>query len=338
MRAVVHPPVSPGSASVALEPLQILDLPTPELKPGEVLIKVAYAGVNRPDLIQRKGAYPPPPDASPLMGLEVSGTIAALGPNVDSWKIGETVCALTPGGGYAEEVAAPAGHCMPIPTGLSLLKAAALPETYITVWANLIERAQLRQGETVLIHGGSSGIGITAIQLAKWAGATVITTAGAENKLAACRAVGADHAINYKTTDWQASVKDLTNGKGVNVVLDMVGGPYLEKNLRSLALEGRLVQIAFLQGSKVEIDWMPLMMKRLTFTGSTLRARSNEEKARLIGTLRNVIWPELSAGRLLPLIDRVFPLSEAGQAHDLMESSAHIGKIMLKVSDELDTH
>jgi putative PIG3 family NAD(P)H quinone oxidoreductase len=271
------------------------------------------------------------------MGLEVSGTIAALGSNGDSWKIGQTVCALTPGGGYAEEVAAPAGHCMPIPTGLSLLKAAALPETYITVWANLIERAQLRQGETVLIHGGSSGIGITAIQLAKWAGATVITTAGAENKLAACRAVGADHVINYKTTDWQASVKDLTKGKGVNVVLDMVGGPYLEKNLRSLALEGRLVQIAFLQGSKVEIDWMPLMMKRLTFTGSTLRARSNEEKARLIGTLRNVIWPELSAGRLLPLIDRVFPLSEAGQAHDLMESSAHIGKIMLKVSDELDT-
>lgn len=336
MRAVVHPSVPPGSVSVALEPLQILDLPTPELKPGEVLIKVAYAGVNRPDLIQRKGAYPPPPDASALMGLEVSGTITALGPNVDSWKIGQTVCALTPGGGYAEEVAAPAGHCMPIPAGLSLLKAAALPETYITVWANLIERAQLRQGETVLIHGGSSGIGITAIQLAKWAGATVITTAGAENKLAACRAVGADHVINYKTTDWQARVKDLTKGKGVNVVLDMVGGPYLEKNLRSLALEGRLVQIAFLQGSRVEIDWMPLMMKRLTFTGSTLRARSNEEKARLIGTLRNVIWPELSAGRLLPLIDRVFPLSEAGQAHDLMESSAHIGKIMLKVSDELD--
>jgi putative PIG3 family NAD(P)H quinone oxidoreductase len=215
------------------------------------------------------------------------------------------------------------------------LQAAALPETYMTVWANLIERGKLRAGETVLIHGGSSGIGVTAIQIAKWAGATVITTVGSDEKAAACRRLGADHVINYKTDDWQPRVKDITVGRGVNVVLDMVGGPYLEKNLRSLALEGRMVQIAFLQGSKVEMDWMPLMMKRLTFTGSTLRARSDEEKSRIADTLRSTLWPEIGQGRLLPVIHSVFPLSEAGQAHALMESSAHVGKIMLKVNDEL---
>lgn len=330
MRAISHNP------ALADAPLQIVDMSSPAPKAGEVLIKAAYAGVNRPDLLQRKGLYPAPADASPLMGLEVSGTIIALGDGVDGFKIGDCVCALTPGGGYAEECVAPAGHCMPIPQGLSMLQAAALPETYLTVWANLIERAKLAPGETVLIHGGSSGIGVTAIQISKWAGATVITTVGSDDKASACTKLGADLAINYKTQDWAAVTKAFTDGKGVNVILDMVGGPYIEKNIRSLALEGRLVQIAFLQGSRVEMDLMPVMMKRLTVTGSTLRARSVEEKSRLIATMRRAIWPELVAGRLLPLIHSVFPLSEADKAHDLMESSAHIGKIMLKVSDDYD--
>lgn len=330
MRAISHNPKQPDAA------LDVVEMPSPLPKAGEVLIKVAYAGVNRPDLLQRKGLYPAPADASPLMGLEVSGTIIELGDRVDGHKVGDHVCALTPGGGYAEQVTTPAGHCMPIPKSLSMLQAAALPETYLTVWANLVERAKLARGETVLIHGGSSGIGVTAIQLAKWLGATVITTAGSDEKVAACKKLGADHAINYKTQDWAARVKEITQGKGVQVILDMVGGPYIEQNLRSLALEGRLVQIAFLQGSRVDIDLMPVMMKRLTVTGSTLRARSVEEKARLIATMRHALWPELAAGRLLPLIHSVFPLSEAGKAHDLMESSAHVGKIMLKVSNDHD--
>jgi NADPH:quinone reductase len=317
--------------------LDIIDVPIPSPKAGEVLIQVAYAGVNRPDLFQRAGSYPPPPDASPYMGLEVSGTITALGEGVDRWRVGDQVCALTPGGGYAEFVTAPAGHCLPIPHGLSLLQAAALPETYFTVWTNLIERGQLRPGEAVLIHGGSSGIGITAIQLAKWIGATVITTVGNDEKATACRKLGADHVLNYKTQDWQAEIKTLTNGNGVNVVLDMVGGPYIDKNLRSLATEGRLVQIAFLQGQKAEADWRLLMVKRLTFTGSTLRARPVEAKTRIARTLHNAIWPELEAGRLLPLIHAVFPLEQVEKAHALMQSSAHVGKIMLKVANEPST-
>jgi NADPH:quinone reductase len=317
--------------------LEIADVPAPVPKAGEVLIQVAYAGVNRPDLFQRAGSYPPPPDASPYMGLEVSGTIAAIGEGVDQWKVGDQVCALTPGGGYAEFVTAPAGHCLPIPHGLTLLQAAALPETYFTVWTNLIERGQLRPGETVLIHGGSSGIGVTAIQMAKWMGATVITTVGTDEKAAACRKLGADHVINYKTQDWPAEVKTITGGNGVNLVLDMVGGPYIDKNLRSLATEGRLVQIAFLQGQKAEADWRLLMVKRLTFTGSTLRARPVEAKTRIARTLHNAIWPELEAGRLLPLIHAVFPLAQVEKAHALMQSSAHVGKIMLKVANELNT-
>jgi putative PIG3 family NAD(P)H quinone oxidoreductase len=316
--------------------LAIVDVPVPTPKPGEVLIQVAYAGVNRPDLFQRAGSYPPPADASPYMGLEVSGTITALGEGVDQWRIGDQVCALTPGGGYAEFVTAPAGHCLPVPHGLSLLQAAALPETYFTVWTNLIERGQLRPGETVLIHGGSSGIGVTAIQMAKWNGATVITTVGNEEKAAACRKLGADHVINYKTQDWQEEVKAITKGVGVNLVLDMVGGPYIDKNLRSLAIEGRLVQIAFLQGQKTEADWRLLMVKRLTFTGSTLRARPLEAKTRIAQTLHHAIWPELEAGRLLPVIHKVFPLEQVEQAHALMQSSAHVGKIMLKVANELN--
>lgn len=330
MRVVAHDPTRQAD-------LEIIDVPMPTPKAGEVLIQVAYAGVNRPDLFQRTGSYPPPPDASPYMGLEVSGTITALGNGVDRWKVGDQVCALTPGGGYAEFVTAPAGHCLPIPHGLSLLQAAALPETYFTVWTNLIERGQLRPGETVLIHGGSSGIGVTAIQMAKWVGATVITTVGSDEKAAACRKLGADHAINYKTQDWQAEVKTITNGNGVNVVLDMVGGSYIDKNLRSLATEGRLVQIAFLQGQKAEADWRLLMVKRLTFTGSTLRARPVEAKTRIARTLHNAVWPELEAGRLLPLIHAVFPLEQVEKAHALMQSSAHVGKIMLKVANELRT-
>ena len=311
--------------------LHIAEVPSPTPKAGEVLIRVAYAGVNRPDILQRRGSYPPPADATPYMGLEVSGTIIRLGEGVNSWKVGQQVCALTPGGGYAEEVVTAAEHCFPIPQGFSMLQAAAVPETYLTVWANLIERGRLRAGETVLIHGGSSGIGITAIHLAKWVGAIVITTVGNEEKMRICTSLGADHVINYKTQDFQEVVKEITHGQGVNMVLDMVAGPYVDKNVRSLALEGRLVQIAFLQGSKVEVDWNTLMMRRLTFTGSTLRARPLEEKSRLVQTLHARIWPELEAGRLLPVIDSEFPFAEVEKAHDLMESSVHIGKIMLKV-------
>lgn len=323
MRVIAHQPE-----------LRLIDVPAPTPGVGEVRIRVAYAGVNRPDLLQRSGAYPPPPGASPYMGLEVSGTISAIGPGVKEWRVGDSVCALTPGGGYAEEVITAAGHCLPVPQGLSMLQAAALPETYFTVWANLIERARLRAGEIVLIHGGSSGIGVTAIQFAKWIGATVITTVGSEEKVKACQQLGADHVINYKTQDFQAAVKAITGEQGVNVLVDMVGGDYVEKNLKCMALEGRIVQIAFLNASRVEVDWRHLMLKRLTYTGSTLRARSNEEKSRLALTLRHRVWPELARGRLLPLIYAQFPLSEVGKAHELMESSAHIGKIMLKVSDE----
>ncbi len=331
MRVVAHDPSRTPD-------LAIIDVPIPQPKAGEVLIQVAYAGVNRPDLLQRAGSYPPPADASPYMGLEVSGTITALGEGVDEWKVGEQICALTPGGGYAEFVTAPAGHCLPIPQGLSLLQAAALPETYLTVWANLIERGELRAGETVLIHGGSSGIGITAIQLAKWIGAKVVTTVGSDEKAAACKTLGADHVINYKTQDWQAEVKALTSGQGVHVILDMVGGPYIDKNLRSLAVEGRLIQIAFLQGQKADADWRLLMVKRLTFTGSTLRARPIEAKTRIARTLKHAIWPELAAGRLRPHIHTVFPLDQVEKAHALMESSTHVGKIMLKVTNEPDHH
>ena len=326
MRVIIH--------DVTTSAMTLSDAPTPTPGPGEVLIRVAYAGVNRPDLLQRKGLYPPPAGATPTLGLEVSGVIAALGPEVTGWRVGQAVCALTPGGGYAEYVATPAGHCAVIPHGLGACEAAAIPETYMTVWANLVERARLTRDETVLIHGGSSGIGITAIHIAKFLGARVFTTVGNDEKAAACKALGADEAIHYKTQDWAAEIKARTQGQGVNVILDMVGGPYLEKNIRSLAVEGRLVQIAFLQGSKVELDWMPLMMKRLTFTGSTLRARPVEEKTRLLRSLEQAIWPALAQGRLRPVIHSVFPLERAGEAHDLMESSRHIGKIMLKVCDE----
>ncbi len=326
MKVIDHRPGGDASCIRLIE----ADQPTP--KASEVLIQVAYAGVNRPDILQRTGSYPPPPDASPFMGLEVSGTIVAVGDGVPGQRVGEQVCALTPGGGYAEFVVAPADHCMPIPAGLDLRTAACLPETFLTVWANLIERGQLRAGQSVLIHGGSSGIGTTAIGFAKWAGASrIFTTVGSEDKARICRELGADRTILYKTEDFAQVIKDETDGLGVNLVLDMVGGDYLPKHLKCLALEGRLVQIAFLSGAKVEMDWSLLMMKRLTFTGSTLRARSVEEKARIALTMQQAIWPELQKGRLLPIVHAEFALAQAEQAHRLMESSQHLGKIVLKV-------
>jgi NADPH2:quinone reductase len=308
------------------------DAPAPEVGAGEVLIKVAYAGVNRPDVLQRSGRYPPPADASPYIGLEVAGEIAAVGQGVDEWKKGDRVCALTNGGGYAEFATAPAGQVLPVPEGLTLLQAAALPENYFTVYANVIEGGRLKRGETALIHGGTSGIGITAIQMAKAWGARVLCTVGSAEKVTAAREAGADAAINYRSQDFVIEVSKLTEGRGVNLILDMVGGSYIERNLRCLALEGRLVQIAFLQPSKVEVDWMPLMLKRLTFTGSTLRPRSGAEKARLAGELRAQIWPLLEQKKMAPVIYREFPLADAAGAHRLMETSEHIGKIMLKVA------
>ena len=313
---------------------EVLSLATrevPELGAGEVLIEVVAAGVNRPDCIQRSGRYPPPADASPHLGLEVAGRIVALGQGVTEWKLGEAVCALANGGGYADYAAAPAGQVLPVPAGLTMLQAAALPETYFTVWANLVERGRLAAGDTVLIHGGSSGIGITAIQIAKAWGATVICTVGNAQKAAACLALGADAAIDYRQQDFVAQTLKITGSRGVNLILDMVGGTYVEKNLKLLAIDGRLVQIAFLQPSKVEIDLMPIMTKRLTVTGSTMRPRSAANKADLAAALRTHIWPLLEQGRLLPSIYKVFALEQAAEAHALMESSEHIGKIMFSV-------
>jgi NADPH2:quinone reductase len=306
----------------------------PQPQADEVLIKVAYAGVNRPDVLQRSGNYPPPPGASPYLGLEVSGEVVALGSGVAGLAVGDRVCALTNGGGYAEFVAVPVGQVLPVPSGLSMLQAAALPETYFTVFTNVIERGLLKPGETFLVHGGSSGIGLTAIQMAKAWGATVYTTVGNEHKAKACLQLGADAAIDYRKQDFVEEIMSLTQKRGVNLILDMVGGDYIARNLRCMALEGRLVQIAFLQPSKVDVDWMPLMIKRLTYTGSTLRARPAADKARLAAELRTQIWPQLEQGRMLPVIHQVFDMNEAAAAHALMESSTHIGKIMLKVAGE----
>ena len=311
--------------------LALAEGPLPHPKPGEVLIEVAAAGVNRPDCLQRAGAYPPPADASPIIGLEVAGTVVALGPNATGVAIGDRVCALTPGGGYAEYCTTPAGWCLPIPTGLSLVEAASLPETFFTVWNNLVDRGRLRAGETALIHGGTSGIGLTAIQIAKQLGATVIATAGSDEKTAFCRTMGADHAINYRTQDFVADVARITGKRGVNVVLDMVGGDYIEKNLRCLALEGRLVIIAFLRGSKVEIDWRHIMLRRLTVTGSTLRASPLERKLELARSLRRHVWPLIERGEVKTVVHRVFSLADAAAAHALMESGTLVGKLVLEV-------
>lgn len=297
----------------------------------QVLIEVAYAGVNRPDVLQRSGSYPPPPGASPYLGLEVAGTIVAVGPEATRWQVGDQVCALTPGGGYAQYCLADERHCLPVPRGLDLLSAAAIPENYFTVWTNVFERARLAAGEKFLVHGGSSGIGLTAIQLARAFGAEVWTTVGNQEKAEACLKAGAQHALIYRDTDFEAGIRQATGGQGVDVILDMVGGAYINKNIRLLAVNGRLVQIAFLEGSKAEIDALPIMTKRLSFTGSTLRPRSDEDKGAIARALADKVLPLMEQGRCLPLIHQVFPLEQAAQAHALMESSKHIGKIMLKV-------
>jgi NADPH2:quinone reductase len=313
------------------ESMQVGEGAKPQPGPGEILIEVHFAGINRPDVLQRAGRYAPPPGASPILGLEVAGTVAALGNGVTEWKLGDRVTALTPGGGYAEYCVAPALHALPLPQGMGMAEAAGLPETWFTVWANLIDLGRLKAGERLLVHGGSSGIGLTAIQLARHVGAQVIVTVGSEEKARFCRDFGADHAINYREEDFVAKVKELTAGEGVDVVLDMVGAPYLQKNVTLLRRDGRMVLIAFLEGSKAEFDFMPIMLKRLTITGSTMRPRTLAEKAAIRDALLKNIWPEIAAGRLRPHIHATFPLAEAGAAHRLMESSVHIGKIVLQV-------
>ncbi|SET61379.1 NAD(P)H-quinone oxidoreductase [Oceanicella actignis] len=304
-------------------------IPTPEQ--GQILIKVEAAGVNRPDVLQRAGAYPPPPGASDLPGLECAGQVVAVGPGVDRWKPGDRVCALLPGGGYAEYALTHADHALPIPAGLTAVEAAALPETFFTVWTNVFDRARLRDGETFLVHGGSSGIGSTAIQLARAFGARVFATVGSEEKAAFCRALGAELAINYKTEDFVEAVRGATGGRGVDVILDMVGGEYLARDVAALADDGRLVMIAFLGGSKATLNFAPVMVRRLTITGSTLRPQSIEAKAAIARALEAHVWPLIEAGRVGPRVHATFPLAEAARAHELMESSAHMGKIVLTV-------
>jgi NADPH2:quinone reductase len=303
--------------------------PRPKPGAGEVLIEVAAAGVNRPDVLQRQGGYRPPPGASDLPGLEIAGRVVALGDGASGWKVGDAVTALVAGGGYAEYCAAPALQCLPVPRGLDMVQAAAIPETFFTVWTNVFERGRLKMGESFLVHGGSSGIGTTAIQLAHAFGAKVFTTAGSAEKCKACEKLGADRAIDHKREDFVEVITKATEGRGVDVILDMVGGSYVNRNFKILALEGRLVQIAFLEGSKTEIDLGPLMMKRQTLTGSTLRPRSVAEKGAIAAMLREKVWPLIEAGKVGPVIFKTFPLAEAAAAHRLMESSSHIGKIVL---------
>ncbi len=303
--------------------------PVPQPGPGEVLIQVAAAGVNRPDVLQRKGAYPPPPGASDIPGLEIAGEVVALGAQVTSLHIGQQVCALVTGGGYADYCVAPAAQCLPVPHGLSLLEAAALPETYFTVWSNVFDRGGLKPGESFLVHGGSSGIGTTAIQLAHAFGAKVFTTAGSAEKCQACATLGADVTINYREEDFVEAVRAANDGKGVDLILDMVGGAYIAKDVDLLEPDGRLVFIAFLGGAKAEINFQKVMVKRLTITGSTLRARDVGFKAAIAAQLQTQVWPLLEAGQVKPQIFRSFALDKAAEAHALMESSTHIGKIML---------
>ena len=305
--------------------------PVPAPGPGEVLVKVAAAGVNRPDVMQRMGLYPPPKGATDIPGLEIAGTVVALGAGVTRWKSGDQVTALVVGGGYAEYCLAVETHALPIPPALSAVEAAAMPETFFTVWHNVFERGGLKAGETLLVHGGSSGIGTTAILLAKSFGARVMVTAGSEEKCEACRKLGADLAINYKAEDFVAAVKQATGGKGAEVILDMVGGDYIERNYEAAAVEGRVVQIAFQGAAKATVNYMRLMLKRLHHTGSTLRARANADKAAIAGAIEAKVWPLVAAGKVRPVIDRTFPLVQAAAAHARMETSQHIGKIVLTV-------
>ena len=315
---------APGGPEV----LQSCTRPRPVPNADQVIIQVAYAGVNRPDALQRAGLYDPPAGASDLPGLEASGTVVEVGENVADLAVGDRVCALLPGGGYAEYVATPAAHCLPIPTGLSMKQAACLPETFFTVWSNVFMRGRLQAGERILIHGGSSGIGTTAIQLANAFGARVFVTAGSDDKCQACTGLGAERAINYRDEDFVDAMRAVG---GANVILDMVGGSYIPRNLKALADDGRLVQIAFLQGPKTEVNFAQLMTRRLTFTGSTLRPQSDLAKAKIAQQLRDVVWPLLSQGKIAPVIDSTFNMTEAAAAHSRMESSAHIGKIVLAV-------
>ena len=313
------------------ESLHLGEAPQPVPGRGEILIEVHYAGVNRPDVLQRKGQYPPPPTASPILGLEVSGRVAALGADVTQWRIGEEVCALTPGGGYAEFCVAPAPHALPIPAGLTLADAAGLPEVWFTVWANLVDLGQLKRGERVLVHGGSSGIGLAAIQLAGHLGAHPIVTVGSAQKAEFCRQFGAVAAINYQQEDFLTRTLELTGGEGVDVVLDIVGTDYVERNIKALRRDGRLVFIGFLTGSRSEINLLTVMLKRLRLTGSTMRPRTIDEKAAIRDALAANIWPAFGAGRLKTHLHAVFPLAQVAEAHRLMESSQHIGKIVLQV-------
>jgi NADPH2:quinone reductase len=304
--------------------------PVPTPGDGEILVKVAAAGVNRPDVMQRKGLYPPPPGAPDIPGLEIAGEVVALGPGVTRWKVGDRVMALVSGGGYAEYCVAHGSHAMPV-NGLSMEEAAAIPETFLTVWHNVFERGGLKAGETLLVHGGTSGIGTTAIQLAKAFGARVITTAGSDEKCQACRKLGADVAVNYKTQDFVAETKKATDGKGADVILDMVGGDYIGRNYEAAAVEGRIVQIAFMGSAKAEVNFMRLMLKRLHHTGSTLRSRSVADKGAICRAVEENALPFIAAGKVKPVMYKTFPLNEAARAHALMESSAHVGKIVLTV-------
>jgi len=305
--------------------------PDPVPGPGEISIRVAYAGVNRPDLLQRDGRYPPPPGASDLLGLEASGEVVACGSEVRRWRPGDLVTGLLPGGGYAEIAVTPAEHALPVPGGLTLAEAASLPETFFTVWTNLFEKSGLAAGEVCLVHGGASGIGTAAIQLARAFGARVFATAGSDKKCARCRALGAETAINYRQEDFVAAVKDGTEGHGADVILDMVGGDYMARNFRAAARDGRIASIAFLQGSKIELDFAPALVKRLTWRGSTLRARPDADKARIARALEREVWPRIRTGEIRPVVDSVYPLAEVGAAHDRMERSLHVGKILLAV-------
>jgi NADPH:quinone reductase len=312
--------------------LHLASRPMPLPGAGEVLVAVAAAGINRPDVLQRKGEYPPPAGASDIPGLEIAGRVVAVGLGVNRYKIGDAVCALVSGGGYAAYCTAPEAQCLPVPQGFSMVEAAALPETCFTVWHNLFERGRLAAGESVLIHGGSSGIGTTAIMLAREFGARpIFATAGSPHKCRVCEELGATHAIDYKRADFVKAVKDGTGGRGVDVVLDMVGGDYIQRNLSALAADGRLVFIAFLGGAQASVNFVPVMLKRLTLTGSTLRARRVEDKGAIAAALYRQVWPLLEAGKIKPVIHQTFPLAQAAAAHRLMESSEHIGKIVLTI-------
>jgi NADPH2:quinone reductase len=313
------------------EVLTPVERPMPEPGSGEVLIRVAAAGVNRPDVMQRRGVYPPPPGASDIPGLEVAGSVEHVGAGVTEWRGGDRVCALVTGGGYAEYCVAPAAQCLPLPDGLDPVQAAAIPETFFTVWTNVFDRGALQAGEAALFHGGSSGIGTTAIQLAAARGARVFATAGSDEKCRACERLGATRAINYRSEDFVVALKDLTGGRGVDLILDIIGADYLDRNLRALAVDGRLVQIGLMGGSEATLDLRRVLGSRLTITGSTLRPRSVEEKGAIAAALHREVWPLLESGRVKPIVYRTFPLTQASDAHRLMESSEHVGKIVLTV-------